>query len=108
MFDVGPGEALVLLVLAVIIFGDRLPTVAGQAGRALRQLRDIANNAKRDLQEGLGPEHADFDIADLNPRRFIQKHLLEDADGSPYQATAGSDEPFLPYGEPPPYDPEAT
>ncbi|HEU5158085.1 MAG TPA: sec-independent translocase [Streptosporangiaceae bacterium] len=80
MFDVGFGEVLLLGVLALVIFGDKLPSVAQQAGRALRQLRQMANSAKRDLQEGLGPEFANFDPADLHPRRFVQKHLLSDID----------------------------
>lgn len=80
MFDVGFGEFVLLGVLALVIFGDRLPSVAQQAGRALRQLRQMANSAKRDLQDGLGPEFANFDPADLHPRRFVQKHLLSDID----------------------------
>jgi sec-independent protein translocase protein TatB len=106
VFDVGIGEALLLVVLALIIFGpDQLPKVASQAGRALRQLRTMANSAKADLQEGLGPEFADFDVADLSPRRFVRKHLLDDFDDAP---GAVAEEPLLPYGERPPYDPEAT
>ncbi len=31
MFDVGLGEMAVLVVLALVIFGDKLPQVAGQA-----------------------------------------------------------------------------
>ena len=108
MFDVGIGEALVLAVLALIIFGpDQLPKVASQAGRALRQLRTMANSAKQDLQDGLGPEFADFDVADLNPRRFVQKHLFEGDDDLP-QETPYAGEPLLPFGERPPFDPEAT
>jgi sec-independent protein translocase protein TatB len=108
VFDVGVGEALVLVVLALIIFGpDQLPKVASQAGRALRQLRTMANSAKQDLQDGLGPEFADFDVADLNPRQFVRKHLLDDSDDAP-RDMAGAEEPLLPFGERPPYDPEAT
>jgi sec-independent protein translocase protein TatB len=115
VFDVGLGEMIVLVVLALVIFGDRLPTVAGQAGRTLRQLRMMANNAKRDLQDGLGPEFKDFDIADLNPKTFVRKHLLEDADEDngtafpkgDFQQTYPEDDP-LHYGERPPYDVEAT
>lgn len=108
MFDVGLGEALLLLVLALVIFGpDQLPKVASQAGRALRQLRTMANSAKDDLREGLGPEFADFDPADLSPRRFVRKHLLEDLDDFD-QNTAAAEEPLLPFGERPPYDTEAT
>jgi sec-independent protein translocase protein TatB len=110
VFDVGLGEALLLLVLALVIFGpDQLPKVASQAGRALRQLRTMANSAKDDLRDGLGPEFADFDVADLSPRRFVRKHLLDDLDLDEFgQETAMAEEPLLPFGERPPYDPEAT
>ncbi|SEG42010.1 sec-independent protein translocase protein TatB [Thermomonospora echinospora] len=116
MFDVGLGEMLVLVVLALVIFGDRLPSVAGQAGRMLRQLRGMADSAKRDLQEGLGPEFKDFDIADLHPKTFVRKHLLEDNDDDrpasrfdglePAYSSTGPDD--LGYGERPPFDSEAT
>lgn len=81
--DIGWGEILVLAALALFIFGpDKLPKAAAEAGRALRQLRRMAMNAKRDLESGLGPEMRDFDIADLNPRRFVHKHLFEDDEPS--------------------------
>jgi sec-independent protein translocase protein TatB len=48
----------------------------------LRDLRRIAEGAKADLREGLGPEFQDFDFEDLNPRRFVQKHLLDDVSDS--------------------------
>jgi sec-independent protein translocase protein TatB len=108
VFDVGLGEAALLLILALVIFGpDQLPKVASQAGRALRQLRAMANSAKEDLREGLGPEFADFDVNDLNPRRFVQKHLLDDMDDFD-QNTVTAEEPPLSFGERPPYDTEAT
>jgi sec-independent protein translocase protein TatB len=120
VFDVGLGEAAVLIVLALVIFGDRLPSVAAQAGRALRQLRAMANNAKADLRAGLGPEFADFDPADLHPRRFVQKHLLSDIDDDyssridpttpeytpPKQEFSPSPDPLE--GKRPPFDCEAT
>ena len=109
MFDVGFGEFLLLGVLALVIFGDRLPSVAQQAGRTLRQLRQMANSAKRDLQEGLGPEFANFDPADLHPRRFVQKHLLSDIDDDPdLPAYNPPETPVWNDGERPPFDVEAT
>ncbi|WUH97324.1 sec-independent translocase [Spirillospora sp. NBC_00431] len=117
MFGVGPWEMAALVVIALVIFGDKLPQVAGQAGRMLRQFRQMANSAKADLQEGLGPEFKDFDIADLNPKTFVRKHLLEDDDDDFLNSKNGifDDEPSLAaaggelaYGERPPFDPEAT
>jgi sec-independent protein translocase protein TatB len=122
VFDLSLPKLLVLAVLALIIFGpDQLPKIAGQAGRALRDLRRIAENAKADLQEGLGPEFRDFDINDLNPRTFVRKHLWEEGGGNGHGngslgSTAYPDTRLpetggavtLGPGESPPYDSEAT
>jgi sec-independent protein translocase protein TatB len=126
VFDLSLTKIAVLLVLAVVIFGpDQLPKVAAQAGRTLRELRRLADGARRDLQEGLGPEFGDFDIADLNPRTFVRKHLLDEFEADPVVPDPGAD-PYTddgaPYaddavphssavlapGESPPYDSEAT
>lgn len=108
MFNVGVGEMLVLVALALLIFGERLPKAAGQAGRALRQLRAMANAAQRDLKAGLGPEFADFDVTDLNPRNFVRKHLLEDIENEFNGNGTAASESMLDFGEIPPFDPEAT
>lgn len=76
MFDVGPGELVTLLVLAVILFGpEKLPDLARKAARVLNYLRGIANNAQTQLSQELG---TDVDLRDLNPRAFVQKHLLDE------------------------------
>lgn len=118
MFDVGLAEAAVLGVIALVIFGDKLPTYAQQAGRALRQLRQMAQSAQNDLKEGLGPEFRDFDPRDLNPKSFVRKHLFEgendplglkdldrELNDSPY---ASASERKLGADERPPFDAEAT
>jgi sec-independent protein translocase protein TatB len=81
VFDLSLTKILVLALIGLIVFGpNELPKIAAQAGRALRDLRRIAEGAKADLREGLGPEYQDFDFQDLNPKRFVQKHLLDDVD----------------------------
>jgi len=56
VFDLSLPELLVLAVIALVIFGpNELPAIASQAGRALRDLRKIAESTKNDLREGLGP-----------------------------------------------------
>lgn len=112
MFDLSLTKLLVLAVIAVVIFGpDQLPRVAAQAGRALRELRRLADGAREELREGLGPEFSDFDISDLDPRNLVRKHLFEGVDGEqaapPVTETAGL-APSLEPGETPPYDSEAT
>ncbi len=128
MFDLNISKLLVLGVIALVIFGpDQLPRLASQAGKALRDLRHIAENAKADLTEGLGPEFRDFDINDLHPKNFVRKHLWEgfESDGTTAATVANGTaangtaryEPTAPQangtsvlapGESPPYDSEAT
>ena len=104
MFDLSLPKLLVLAVIALVIFGpSELPTIAAQVGRALRDLRTIAEDAKNDLREGLGPELADFDIEDLNPGRLAQKHLFGDlnADKAAQQQPAANGTPLTPGKHPP-------
>jgi sec-independent protein translocase protein TatB len=118
VFDLSISKLLILAVIALVIFGPHeLPKMASQAGRALRDLRKIAEGAKNDLREGLGPEFADFDIEDLNPKRFVRKHLFDDLNGDSVPgATAASQSPGpaasdgsrLALGERPPFDSDAT
>jgi sec-independent protein translocase protein TatB len=104
---------MVILVIALLAFGpDRLPDFARQAGRMVRQLRTFANNARDDIRAELGPEYADFQLQDLDPRKAIRKHILEawdeDEDGpATKRPVAAADRP-LAEGELPPYDSDAT
>ncbi|AGL21131.1 hypothetical protein [Actinoplanes sp. N902-109] len=66
-----------LLMLALLIFGERLPKVIGDGLRMLRQLRNMAQNATSDLSRELG---TDIQLQDLHPKAFIRKHLLSEED----------------------------
>lgn len=119
MGNLGWGEMLVLGFLALIILGpERLPKYAAEAGRVLRQLREMAKDASSELRADLGPEMADINLADLaNPKRMVARYLLEgdddragvgavSADGVP--AARRPNGPPLAAGEAPPYDADAT
>ena len=72
-------EMMMLLLFGLLIFGpDQLPKIAGDLGRMIRQLRKMATDASSDLRSELGPEFDNVDLASLNPRKFIEKHLLAD------------------------------
>lgn len=109
MFDVGFGEFAVLALLGLLIFGpNQLPKFAAQAGRAVRQLRQMATSATDDLRAGLPEEYRDFNPADLNPRTFIRKHLWEDEEDGIPSASSLDQQIELAYGERPPFDAEGT
>ena len=114
MSDLSLPKLLVLAVIALVIFGpSELPKIASQVGGALRDLRKIAEGAKNDRREGLGPEFAGFEIEGLNAKRFVQKQLLDELNADPgarqqpARQAAANGTP-LPPGERPPPDPNAT
>ncbi|BEP12077.1 Sec-independent protein translocase protein TatB [Acidothermaceae bacterium B102] len=135
MFGIGWPELLVIMAIGLIVVGpERLPKYAEDAGRLLRQLRRLAEDASVDLKAELGPEMADLnlsDLRDMHPRRMVQKYLFEDleddlAASSPHPMAAAAAEaqetpvvqPFeaprrgsglaLGYGDPAPYDVDTT
>jgi sec-independent protein translocase protein TatB len=115
LFDLSISKLLILAVIALVVFGpNELPKMAAQAGKALRDLRRIAEGAKNDLREGLGPEFENFELEDLNPKRFVQKHFLDDINGDSAKAAAQpprqarTNGTLLAPGERTPFDIDAT
>lgn len=104
MFDnLGWAELAVLAVVAMLVFGpERLPKVAADAGRLIRELRRMASGVTTDIKNEMG---IDLDeIRRLDPRRFFD----EDLDAAPAKASAAAAASPLEPGEPAPYDPDAT
>ena len=74
MWNIGLPELLVLALVAVVVVGpDRLPKLARDAAEMLRTLRELATGAREQLRDELGPEFADIDLRNLNPRRALQR-----------------------------------
>lgn len=109
MFDIGLPEFMVLAILAVFVFGpDKLPEVARQAAKLLKQVRRTIASAKAQVAEELGPEYANLDLRDLNPRALVQKHLLSDFDEDEDAPPARPGHRPLEMGETAPVDYDAT
>jgi sec-independent protein translocase protein TatB len=86
VFNVGPLELMVLAIVGLVVLGpDRLPGLARDAARMIRSLRDLATGAREQLRDELGPEFADMDLRNLNPRTALQRVVLgEDVDWAKY------------------------
>ena len=106
MWDVGLAELAVIAVVAMIALGpDRLPEVARQAARLLHKARNMAHNARDELRTELGPDYADLELRDLDPRTIVRKHIAEAMEEASREEAK---KPTLPVGQAPPYDVEAT
>lgn len=54
MFNVGGGEVLVILLIALIVLGpDKLPDAARQAGKYLGDFRRMSNGFQRELRDAM-------------------------------------------------------
>jgi sec-independent protein translocase protein TatB len=108
VFGIGLPELAVIALVAVFVFGpDRVPELAAQAGRFLRQLKKMANNARDELRDELGPEYADLQLRDLDPRTIVRKHIIDAMNEEPTSPVQAGMRP-LDDGEIPPYDSDAT
>jgi sec-independent protein translocase protein TatB len=116
VFNIGPFELAVIALVGLIVLGpDKLPELARDAARLLRSLRDMATGARAQLREELGPEFADIDLRNLNPRTAIQRAVLgDDVDlrslnpkTAIQRAVLGDDEPAADRPAQPPRPPAA-
>jgi sec-independent protein translocase protein TatB len=106
---IGLPEFFVIAVVGMLVFGpDRLPEFARQAGRLVRQIRQFTNAARDDIRNELGPEFADFELTDLDPRRAMRKYIQDAWDETDDAEPARPGQLPLTEGELPPYDSDAT
>jgi sec-independent protein translocase protein TatB len=86
VFGVNGWEFILLAIIAVFVLGpDRLPDYAAKLARGIRKARVMAEGAKAQLRDQLGPEYEDinwrqYDPRQYDPRRIVREALLEPLD----------------------------
>nr|WP_250648990.1 MULTISPECIES: Sec-independent protein translocase TatB [unclassified Actinomyces] len=75
-----------MLVLVVVIGPQRLPEYTRKLTQWVRQLRLFLDNAKAQIAEEVGPELADLNLQDLNPRNYDPRKIVRDALGEDLDA----------------------
>jgi sec-independent protein translocase protein TatB len=90
IFDIGPGELLVIAIVGLLIVGpDKLPKMLAEGVKWLRLLRDQAVKARGEIVAAadIDPSVTDelrrsvSDIAELHPRRLMGSVLSDVVDG---------------------------
>lgn len=80
MFGINGGEAIIILVVAILVIGpERLPKYAEQLAGLVKRARVLMADAKEKVSEELGPEITDVDWAQLDPRRYDPRRIVRDA-----------------------------
>ena len=122
MFGITGGEAIIILIVALVIIGpERVPEYAQKFKELVKTIRGYATGATEDLKETLGPEFSDMDWRKLDPRQYdprviVREALMEDdqerASGSTTStavtSVAAPTVRRLARGERAPFDTEAT
>lgn len=84
MYNLQGSEILLLLVFAVIILGPhRLPEYAAKLAHGVRALRDLAEGARSQIKEEMGPAFDDVDWRTLDPRQYDPRRIVREALASP-------------------------
>ncbi|MFL6165509.1 MAG: twin-arginine translocase TatA/TatE family subunit [Ornithinibacter sp.] len=86
MLGVNGWEIVLLALIAVFVLGpDRMPEYAAKLAHGIRKLRVMAEGAKDQLKDQLGPEYEDinwrqYDPRQYDPRRIVKEALLDPLD----------------------------
>jgi sec-independent protein translocase protein TatB len=90
VFGIQGGEFMVLLVVALLVIGpERLPEYSAKLAKLVRQLRGLADTAKVQLREQMGPDFDDVDWKQYDPRQYDPRRIVREAfmdDGSDVDA----------------------
>ena len=83
MFGINGWEIVLLALIAVFVLGpERLPEYAQKLAQMIKKARVMAEGAKGQLKDQLGPDYQDinwrqYDPRQYDPRRIVREALIE-------------------------------
>jgi len=91
VFDINGWEFVLLVIAALLVIGpDRMPEYSAKLAKLVRQVRGMADTAKVQLREQMGPDFDEvdwksYDPRQYDPRRIVREALMDDTydDGQP-------------------------
>jgi Tat protein translocase TatB subunit len=80
MPQLGPMEVLVVLVVALLVFGpERLPDMARRVGRFMTEIRRMADEVKEEFETGLDMDADDAVVDDERDVDIVTEHPVAEA-----------------------------
>lgn len=102
MFGITSWKLLILLVAAMVLIGpERLPEYLAKLRTYIRQARDMANGAKGNLKDQLGPDFEDIDWRQYDPRQYDPRKIIREAlyddpsEEGPIEGEPDADAPYM-------------
>jgi sec-independent protein translocase protein TatB len=97
MFDINGWEFVILVIAALLVIGpDRMPEYSAKLAKLVRQLRGMADTAKVQLREQMGPDFDDvdwksYDPRQYDPRRIVREALMDEGPGGQLSASGDTE-----------------
>lgn len=93
MPSLGPAEILVVLVVALLVFGpNKMPEIARQVGKGFREFRRVQQHLKSELRDVV----SEFDLPASSPTVEQQAvPMLPPREDTPPEPLAASDAPVV-------------
>jgi sec-independent protein translocase protein TatB len=80
MFDINGWEFVILVIAALLVIGpDRMPEYSARLAKLVRQLRGMADTAKVQLREQMGPDFDEVDWKSYDPRQYDPRRIVREA-----------------------------
>ncbi len=80
MFGINGGEAIIILVVAILVIGpERLPKYAEQLAGLVKRARVLMADAKEKVSEELGHRDHRRRLGPARPRRYDPRRIVRDA-----------------------------
>lgn len=94
MIGINGWEFVLLALIAVFVLGpDRLPEYAQKLAQLIKKARVMAEGAKGQLKDQLGPEYNDINWRQYDPRQYDPRKIVREALIEPLEDAASALKP---------------
>lgn len=80
MFGINSWELVIVVIVALLVIGpERLPEYVAKMRSGIRDLKRLAEGAKTQLRDQMGPEFDDVDWSAYDPRQYDPRRIVREA-----------------------------